>query len=77
VLAGAKRLYDELKQAILCEVLTVRGLMQLLMKRPNTKVKWTDEKAEIQTHLKSLSRTVRMLLLFSLPGGSFLVPLLA
>jgi hypothetical protein len=76
--AGVRRLYDKLKQAILREVLAVRGLMQLLMKRRNTKVAWTkDEKAEIQTHLKSLSKTVPMLLLFSLPGGSLLLPLLA
>jgi hypothetical protein len=78
MLAGAKRFYNRLKEAILREVLAVKGLMQLLMKRRNTEVKWTkDEKAEIQTHLKSPSKTVPMLLLFSFPGGSFLVPLLA
>jgi hypothetical protein len=78
MLAGAKKLYNELIQAILREVLAVRGLMLLLMKRRNTKVAWTrDEKAKIQMHLKSLSKTVPMLLLFSLPGGSLLLPLLA
>ena len=52
--------------------------MRLLMKRRNTGVAWTkDEKAEIKRHLKSLSRTVRILLIFSLPGGALLLPLLA
>ena len=78
MLRGVKRLYDRLKKAVLREVLAVRGLMQLLMKRRNTKVAWTkDEKAKIQMYLKSLSKTVPMLLLFSLPGGSLLLPLLA
>ena len=75
---GLKRFYDKSKEAILREVLAVRGLMQLLMKRRNTKAAWTkDEKSEIKRHLKSLSKTIPMLLLFSLPGGSVLLPLLA
>ena len=73
-----KRLYDKSKQAVLREILAVRGLMQLLMKRRNTKVAWTkDEKAEIKRYLKSLSRSLRILLVFSLPGGALFLPLLA
>ena len=73
-----KRLYDKSKKAVLREVLAVRGLMQLLMKRRNTKVAWTkDEKAEIKRYLKSLSKSLRILLVFSLPGGALFLPLLA
>jgi hypothetical protein len=76
--AFLKRLYENLRRVVLREVLAVRGLMQLLMKRRNTKVAWTkDETAEIKQHLKSLSKTIPMLLLFSLPGGSLFLPLLA
>lgn len=73
-----KRLFDRSKQAVLREILAVRGLMQLLMKRRNTKVAWTrDEKVEIKRYLKSLSRSLRILIVFSLPGGALLLPLLA
>jgi len=73
-----KRLFDKSKAAIVREILAVKGLMQLLMKRRNTRVAWTkDEKAEIKRYLKSLSRTLRILIVFSLPGGALLLPLLA
>jgi hypothetical protein len=73
-----KRFFDKSKAAIVREILAVRGLMHLLMKRRNTKVAWTkDEKAEIKRCLKSLSRSLRVLLVFSLPGGALLLPLLA
>ena len=73
-----KRFFHKSKQAVVQEVLAARGLMQLLMKRRNTKVAWTkDEKAEIKRYLKSLSRSIRILLIFSLPGGALLLPPLA
>lgn len=44
-----KRLILVNKDAILMEVLTIKGLMQLLMKTRNTDGKWTrDEKKEIK-----------------------------
>jgi hypothetical protein len=72
------RLFDKLRAAMLREALEIRGFMRLLTKRRNTGEPWTqEEKAEIKAHLKSLSQFVPLLLVFSLPGGSLLLPLLA
>ncbi|HEY3302285.1 MAG TPA: hypothetical protein VGL70_01980 [Candidatus Binatia bacterium] len=72
------RLFYRLRAAILREALEIRGFMRLLTKRRNTGERWTkEERAEIKAHLKSLSQTVPVLLVFSLPGGSLLIPLLA
>jgi hypothetical protein len=66
------------KQAILMEVLSIQGLMQLLMKIRNTDEKWTrEEKKEIRMHLRNIAKIVPTVALFSLPGGSFLLPILA
>jgi hypothetical protein len=73
-----KRLFIVNKQAILMEVLSIRGLMQLLMKTRNTDEKWTrEEQREIKRHLKNISKIIPVLVLFSLPGGSLLLPILA
>ena len=66
------------KAFILNQVLAVKGLMQLLMKIRNTDEKWTkEEKKEIKTHLKSISKIVPVIIIFLLPGGSILLPILA
>ncbi|MDH4100353.1 MAG: hypothetical protein OEV28_07230 [Nitrospirota bacterium] len=76
--AIVKELYSSSKKMVLQEVLSVQGLMQILMKRRNTDEDWTpEERAEIRGHLRSLSRAVPVLMLFSLPGGSLLLPVLA
>jgi hypothetical protein len=73
-----KRLIIINKEAILMEVLAIRGLMQLLMKIRNTDEKWTrEEKKEIKRHLKNIAKIIPAVALFSLPGGSFLLPILA
>ncbi len=73
-----KKLIMVNKQAILIEVLSIRGLMRLLMKIRNTDDKWTrEEKKEIRMHLRNISKIVPTVALFSLPGGSFLLPALA
>ncbi len=73
-----KRLIVVNKEAILMEVLSIRGLMQLLMKFRNTDEGWTrEEKKEIKRHLKNIAKIVPAVALFSLPGGSFLLPILA
>jgi hypothetical protein len=73
-----KRLIIINKEAILMEVLSVRGLMQLLMKNRNTDIKWTrEERREIRMHLRNVSKIIPALALFSLPGGSLLLPVLA
>jgi len=52
--------------------------MRLVMKRRNTGKAWTAaEKAEIVGHLKEISKTVPLVLLFCLPGGSLLLPIFA
>jgi hypothetical protein len=59
------------------EVLSIRGLMQLLMKTRNTDEKWTrEEKKEVKRHLKNIAKILPAIAIFSLPGGSFLLPIL-
>jgi len=73
-----KRLILVNKDAILMEVLSIKGLMQLLMKTRNTDEKWTrDEKKEIKRHLKNNAKIIPAVTIFSLPGGSVLLPLLS
>ncbi len=60
------------------EVLTVKGLVQLLMKTRNTGQKWTgEEKKEIMRHMKNIAKIVPVVALFSLPGGTLILPILA
>jgi len=78
IIAYFKRLIVKNKAFILEEVLAVKGLMQLLMKQRNTDQKWTkEEKREIKNHLKSISKVIPALIIFLLPGGSLLLPVLA
>ena len=73
-----KRLIIINKEAILMEVLSITGLMQLLMKIRNTDEKWTgEEKIEIKRHLRNIAKIIPAVAIFSLPGGSFLLPILA
>jgi hypothetical protein len=73
-----KRLILINKEAILMEVLSISGLMQLLMKTRNTDETWTrEERKEIKKHLKNIAKIVPAIAIFSLPGGSFLLPILA
>jgi hypothetical protein len=73
-----KRLILVNKDAILMEVLSIKGLMHLLMKTRNTDEKWTrEEKKEIKRHLKNIAKIIPAVAIFSLPGGSFLLPVLA
>jgi hypothetical protein len=73
-----KRLIIINKEVILMEVLSIRGLMQLLMKTRNTDEKWTrEEKKEVKRHLKNIAKILPAIAIFSLPGGSFLLPILA
>ncbi len=73
-----KRLILINKQAILMEVLSIKGLMQLLMKIRNTDEKWTgEERKEIRMHLRNIAKIVPTIALFTLPGASFVLPILA
>ena len=68
---------DRERQTLLAEVLQVRGLMPLLMK-PRNKLPWTaEDKAELAVHLKRLTRLSPYLVVVIMPGGFFLLPVLA
>ena len=73
-----KRLILVNKEAILAQVLSIRGLMQLLMKTRNTDEQWTrEEKKEIKRHLRNIAKIIPAVAIFLLPGGSFLLPIFA
>ncbi len=66
------------KEAILMEVLAIKGLMQLLMKTRNTDEKWTrEERKEIKRHLRNIAKIIPAVVIFVLPGGSLFLPVLA
>ena len=63
---------------ILQESKHIKKFFQLLMKQRNTGVKWTeDEITQLKSHLKRLAFYVPTLIIFVLPFGSFLLPILA
>jgi len=63
---------------ILQESQHMADFIQLLMKRRNTGVKWTGEEiTRLKSHLKHLSLYVPALIIFVLPFGLFLLPILA
>lgn len=73
-----KRLIVVNREAILMEVLSIRGLVQLLMKPQNTDERWTkEEKKAIKKHLRNIAKIIPAVAIFSLPGGSLLLPILA
>jgi hypothetical protein len=66
------------KALILQESKHVAEFIQLLMKRRNTGAKWTGEEITLlKSHLKHLSLYVPALIIFVLPFGSLLIPVLA
>jgi len=73
-----RRLIRVNKEALLMEVLSIKGLMQVLMKVRNTDEQWTkEERKEILGHLKNIAKIIPAVAVFSLPGGAFFLPLLA
>jgi hypothetical protein len=66
-----------IKASVLFHVSHVQSFMQLLMKSRNG-VPWSpEEKIKLRLHLKHIARTLPVLGLFALPGGSLLIPTLA
>jgi len=66
------------KDLIFSEARRFRGFFQLFFKQRNTDLKWTEgEKQQIKNYLKRLSLYVPILIIFVLPGGSLLLPVLA
>lgn len=65
------------KARLLAEAIQLQGFMQLLMK-PRNGIPWSPaDRAALRVHVKRLARLVPGLLIFSLPGGGFLLPFLA
>ncbi len=63
---------------LLEEARRIDGFMRLLMKQRNTGTKWTkDEKAQLRRYIWGLAFYAPILFVFFLPGGFFLIPLLA
>jgi len=66
------------RDLIFQEAQQMQGFLVLLFKQRNTDLEWTpEEKEQIKKHLKRLSAYVPVILIFILPGGSLLLPLLA
>ena len=66
------------RNILLDEARRVDGFMRLLMKQRNTGTRWTkDEKAQLRRYLWGLVFYAPMLFVLFLPGGFFLIPLLA
>ena len=65
------------KRFLLNEFTQVRGLMPLLMKQRNRQ-RWSPEdRAQIAQHLRRLTRISPYLAALVLPGGFFMLPVLA
>ena len=73
-----KRLIFKNKDLIFSEAQRFQGFLQLFFKQRNTELRWTkEEKQEIKNYLKRLSFYVPILIIFVLPGGSLMLPVLA
>ena len=73
-----KRLILKNKALIFNEAQQIQGFLQLLFKQRNTDAKWQkEEKQQLKSHLKRLSLYIPILIIFTLPGGSLLFPVLA
>ena len=73
-----KRRIASHRKLILPHVLEIHGLMRLLMKVRNTGQPWTPEELrEIRSHLWGIATLVPIVIVFILPGGLLLLPILA
>ncbi len=73
-----KRFVLRNKELIFREAQQMQGFLQLLFKQRNTDQKWTkEEKRQLKAHLKRLSLYLPIIIIFILPGGSLLLPILA
>jgi hypothetical protein len=73
-----KRIILKNRNLIFNEAQQMQGFLFLLFKERNTGLKWTmEEKDQLKAYLKRLSVYVPVIILFILPGGSLLLPVLA
>lgn len=64
-------------RAFVADMLSIRGLMPLLMKHRNGGTWSPQEKVELLSQLRTLSRVSPYLLLLLLPGSALLLPVYA
>jgi len=77
VVRSAWDLAERERKALLSEMVQVRGLMPLLMK-PRNKQKWSEaDQRELRTHLQRLSKLSPYIIVFVMPGGFAMLPVLA
>jgi len=73
----AFELAERERKFVLSELVQVKGLMPVLMKRRN-KQRWTPEDvAEIRSHLRRISKLSPYLVVIVMPGGFAMLPVLA
>jgi hypothetical protein len=73
----AMELADRERKHLLSEMVQVKGLMPILMKRRN-KQQWTrEDKAEIKAQLKRMTQITPYLVVLVMPGGLVVLPALA
>jgi len=78
ILFFLKSLILKNRDLIFSEAQRFQGFLQLFFKQRNTDLKWAkEEKQQIKNYLKRLSLYVPVLIIFVLPGGSLLLPILA
>lgn len=66
------------RDLIFSEAQRFQGFLQLFFKQRNTDLKWAkEEKQQIKNYLKRSSLYVPILIIFVLPGGALLLPILA
>lgn len=73
----AFELAERERKHLLSEMVQVKGLMPVLMKRRN-KMQWTrEDKAEIRAQLKRMTQITPYLVVLVMPGGLVILPALA
>ena len=76
-LVRALELAERERKFLLSEMVQVKGLMPVLMKRRN-KQRWTeDDIAEIRSHVRRISKLSPYLVVIVMPGGFAMLPVLA
>lgn len=73
-----KRLIRTNRNLIYAEARHANGFLILLMKQRNTGIRWTsEERVALKGYIKRLAAYVPVLMLFLLPFGTLLIPVLA
>ncbi len=77
VVRSAWDLAERERKSLLAEMVQVKGLMPLLMK-PRNKQEWSEaDRHELRVHMKRLTHLSPYIVVFVMPGGFAMLPLLA